>query len=159
AFEPAAMSYQRILLNFERNRLSAETVFPFGLTDTTGPTTFAFDTLIPGASSLPGIGGKEARGIRAGAFAYALDDLLRDLPSLPPPTHLKIDVDGHEPQVLAGAQASLRLPSLRHLVVETQDAFLRQLVPRLRALGFERVKPHAELFGNAFFERTGSASE
>ncbi|MCG8460056.1 MAG: FkbM family methyltransferase, partial [Holophagales bacterium] len=110
AFEPAAMSYQRILLNFERNRRSAETVFPFGLTDTTGPTTFTFDTLIPGASSLPGIGGENAGGICAGSFAYALDDLLRDLPGLPPPSHLKIDVDGHEPQVLAGAEATLRRP-------------------------------------------------
>jgi FkbM family methyltransferase len=64
------------------------------------------------------------------SLVYALDELVETF-GLPAPTLLKLDVDGAEGAVLAGAHKSLRRPELRSLVVEVDsgstDEVLRQL--------------------------------
>jgi hypothetical protein len=48
---------------------------------------------------------------------YRLDDLVETF-GLPPANHIKLDVDGGELDVLAGAARTLASPSLRSLLVE-----------------------------------------
>ena len=54
-------------------------------------------------------------------MAYRLDDLIKQF-SLPSPTHLKIDVDGAEGSILAGAPNCLRQIKSLLIEVEGQNA-------------------------------------
>ena len=78
---------------------------------------------------------------------YRLDDLVK-LPDLPFPTHIKIDVDGGELEVLAGAPDVMRDPRCRALQVEVIDvdaarARSREVTELLAAAGFSLVGEHA----------------
>ena len=50
-------------------------------------------------------------------FTYRLDTLVDTL-ALPAPAHIKLDVDGGEMAVLAGAARTLAQPSLKSVLVE-----------------------------------------
>jgi hypothetical protein len=69
-------------------------------------------------------------------LAYALDDLIETF-GLPAPTLVKIDVDGAEADVLAGAARTLARPELRSLVLEVDDATTDAVQSILTAHGFE----------------------
>lgn len=56
-------------------------------------------------------------GFNQGIFGCSIDDLVERF-NLEPPTHIKIDVDGIEPQIIAGATNALRSPRLRSLLIE-----------------------------------------
>jgi FkbM family methyltransferase len=74
-----------------------------------------------------------------------LDRLCYEL-GLPTPAHLKIDVDGHEGKVLAGADRLLRDPGLRTLLVEitfTQGEH-EDFYKTLRQAGFAEESDYPE---------------
>ena len=83
---------------------------------------------------------------RQTALGYRLDDFIAQF-GLPAPTHIKIDVDGLEAQVLAGAERTLKDPALRTVLVEmlTDAADEAAIVARLEAAGLHRVS--VERFG------------
>ena len=54
---------------------------------------------------------------RQAAVGFSKDDFLKIFDP-PVPTHLKIDVDGIEADILRGAQDVLRLPSLVSILIE-----------------------------------------
>jgi len=72
-----------------------------------------------------------------GCVSARLDDLVRD-GVVPPPQHIKIDVDGFEPKVIAGAAQVLRAPQTRSLLIEVNQNLPdhMQMVKELNALGF-----------------------
>ena len=72
-----------------------------------------------------------------GCVAARLDDLVRD-GVVPPPHHVKIDVDGFEPKVIAGAAEVLRNSATRSLLIEVNQnlADHLQMVTDLNRLGF-----------------------
>ena len=72
-----------------------------------------------------------------GCVSARLDDLVRD-GVVPPPQHIKIDVDGFEPKVIAGAAQVLRAPQTRSLLIEVNQNLPdhMQMVRELNALGF-----------------------
>jgi hypothetical protein len=57
---------------------------------------------------------------------------------VPQPHHVKIDVDGFEPKVIAGAAEVLRNSTTRSLLIEVNQnlADHRQMVAELNRLGF-----------------------
>ena len=67
------------------------------------------------------------------------------------PSMIKIDVDGIEHLVLAGAQQTLSNPTLRTLLIEVNDAFEIQaegVAAALAGAGFKMTnKSHSEMFG------------
>jgi FkbM family methyltransferase len=73
-------------------------------------------------------------------FGTSLDELLRD-PMFVPPTHLKIDVDGREPEIIDGAGALLQHAGLRSVLIELCRRSSRDMeIPgRLEKLGFKLV--------------------
>ena len=56
----------------------------------------------------------------------ALDDII----GMAQPTLMKLDVEGYEPQVFAGAQRTLEKPSLSAIITETEDVHIRDLLAR-----------------------------
>lgn len=58
---------------------------------------------------------------RQSVLKYSLDDFL-DLCQLPPPTHIKIDVDGSEPEVLLGMKRLLADVTLRQIFIELEES-------------------------------------
>jgi D-serine deaminase-like pyridoxal phosphate-dependent protein len=77
---------------------------------------------------------------------YRLDDLV-GIPGLPFPSHIKIDVDGGELEVLAGAPAVLRDPRCIGLQVEVVDfdeerSRSREVIRLLEEAGFQLAAEH-----------------
>lgn len=79
-------------------------------------------------------------GAKVAALALSIDDLVRDF-ALPPPTHLKIDVDSIEDRILEGARATLMagvesvLVELSHQNAE-ESAQAERIVALMAELGF-----------------------
>ena len=73
-----------------------------------------------------------------GCVSARLDDLVAS-GAVPEPDHIKIDVDGFEPKVIAGARRTNRGKKLRSLLIEINQnlADHREMVAELNALGFE----------------------
>lgn len=72
-----------------------------------------------------------------GCFSTSLDELIADN-TVPEPDHIKIDVDGFEPAVVAGAEKTIRKGKVKSLLIEINqnlDDHMR-LVHRLGTWGF-----------------------
>src|SRR5262249_8259198 len=76
-----------------------------------------------------------------GCYAARLDELVA-AKALPVPNHIKIDVDGFEPKVIAGASKTLLDPAVKSLLIETNQNLEDHMamVAELNALGFKHDK-------------------
>ena len=144
AFEPEAQNYALLNRNLVRNGLDGQVkAFCLALSDAAGFGELHLATLEPGGS-LHSYGERvdynrqpmEPK-FSQGCVSARLDDLVRDN-VIPVPTHLKLDVDGFEPKVLAGAAELLRDARLKSLLVEVNHnlADHRAMVDELGGLGF-----------------------
>ncbi len=144
AFEPEAQNYSLLNRNIVLNDLSAAvTAYCLGLSDTAGYSTLYLADLRAGTSchSL----GEEVdfnhrptqASFAQGCISARLDDLVRD-GVVPEPHYIKIDVDGFEPKVIAGARQVLSSPRLKSMSIEINQNLPdhMQLVRDLNALGF-----------------------
>jgi FkbM family methyltransferase len=136
AFEPGASAWQSLLANIELNRLEA-VIHPFHLAvaEKKGQATLHCRPGIAdgGASLLP----REAAGAgKENCATVSLDDFYRES-GFPPPTFLKIDVEGLEPQVLQGAREILggAGPPLLLLEMNAKET----LAGILQGLGYQGV--------------------
>jgi FkbM family methyltransferase len=118
-FEPSGLNFGRLCLNLNDNKLDRQALaLPVALGAQRAVAELALSSLDPGAA-LHGesyVSVQDAV-LRQGMVVLPLDEV-RTMADLPAPTHLKVDVDGPELQVLAGARATLAEPSLRHVLVE-----------------------------------------
>jgi FkbM family methyltransferase len=143
AFEPAFSAYAVLCENVFVNGLGDRiTTLPVALGATTGLETFRYSSLRPVAAKHNWPTGPVAYTHRV--LTYRLDDLVRQL-NLPLPHHIKIDVDGGEPDLLRGATEILSSPSLRSLIVElltwTKDAVVAELAAHELALLYTYERP------------------
>lgn len=100
AIEPIAANYARLVQNIAINRLNERIVpLPMVLGESTAITRMP-------QSRLPGYSIPPADGLLLMAPKFSLD-ALREALGFPWPTHVKIDVDGNEAEVIAGATACL----------------------------------------------------
>jgi FkbM family methyltransferase len=135
AIEPAPANFDALCRNLVLNDLAERVVpLPVVLADQTRLAVLDLADLSPGAAehALDGAGGAA---YRQPVLAYRLDDLLATF-SLPTPTLMKIDVDGAEDVVLAGAAATLARPELRSLVIELDAARGEEVVRLVERHGF-----------------------
>jgi FkbM family methyltransferase len=160
AFEPSYSSYEALVRNVLVNGLSASVhPLPLALYSETGLKPLHYRSLEAGAAK-HGIDvplDTKSRTLfepvaSQTALAITLDDFVGRF-GAPPPVHLKIDVDGHEDRVLAGAAATLAT-SVRTLCIEAtqadeSDDRKEVLVNQLVKAGFaltETVQHHVDRY-------------
>ena len=90
-----------------------------------------------------------------GAFAYRIDDFVGTL-APPPPNYLKIDVDGIEDLIIAGAAHTLADPRLRSVMVELsldQPDKVASVTTALEKAGLRLFsRRHAAMFDTTQFQ-------
>ncbi len=144
AFEPEAQNYALLNRNIQLNGLGERvTAYCMGLGDRTGLSVLHMaDMRVGGSCHAVG----EALDFkheplnalyRQGCFATRLDELVES-GAMPIPAHIKIDVDGFEPRVIAGARSTLADRKVRSLLIEANQNLEdhRAMVDELGALGF-----------------------
>ena len=145
AFEPSFATYAQLCRNVILNRCSETiTALPIALADRTALQTFHYRDLTAGTARHAWAVPVDAEGRAFDAIAtqavlgYSLDDLVAHL-GLPVPTHVKIDVDGFEAAVLAGARKTLDDPAVRTVLIELMDGTdtERSCQAMLDAAGFQ----------------------
>lgn len=161
AFEPGAANFARLVHNIALNGFERfVTPLPVALGQKTALGTFHYANLTAGGSLHVLDSTKDFRNeefnpqLSCSTLVYALDHLI-GLFGLPPPTHLKLDVDGSELQILQGASRSLQ--GVRSILIEL-DATHPQ-TPKIRSLlkerGFEETSQHPYLYAKLFPQFAG----
>ncbi|HKA39705.1 MAG TPA: FkbM family methyltransferase [Burkholderiales bacterium] len=144
AFEPEAQNYALLNRNIALNSLDAQVkAYCLALSDRAGYSELHLSTHQLGGSchSLGERVDFKHEPMRPvysqGCIAARLDDLVAQ-GVVPMPEHVKIDVDGFEPKVIAGARKVLADRKLRSLLIETNRnlADHMQMVAELESLGF-----------------------
>jgi FkbM family methyltransferase len=144
AFEPEAQNYGLLNRNLVLNALGGKVkAYCLALSDAGGFSELHLATLQAGGSC-------HSYGERVdfkhdpmhpkysqGCMSARLDDLVRER-IVPPPDYIKVDVDGFEPKVIAGAAEVLRDSKLKSMLVEVNQNLPdhREMVAQLNRLGF-----------------------
>ena len=142
AFEPEALNYAKLNRNILLNGLGeVVTAYPFAISDQTSIQHFYSKTFAPGAA-LHALGEPVTQGAvpfapqnRQGTLAVSLDDLTRRF-GLPFPDHVKIDVDGIEDKIVAGASRTLEDTRLKTVLIEVY--MFEDMARRIETAFFER---------------------
>ena len=92
--------------------------------------------------------------LRQGMIGLSVDELVSDY-SLPVPHHIKIDVDGNEDRIIAGAARTLARPELRSVLIELDTAdkpYVANVTRRIEQAGLKlRSVKHAPMFDGGKF--------
>ncbi len=143
AFEPESANFSILNQNIALNRLSDRIrAFPLAIAEGIRLDSLRLASLNPGAAlhafgnNFDFKGEQFIPAFEQGCLALPLDDLVARL-GLPQPTRLKIDVDGLERQVIAGASNILSDSRLRDVLVEINenDQADREMIGALDAIG------------------------
>ena len=119
AFEPASYNNYALERNISLNKLNDKiTNFPIGIGSDFAYTTLTHISGVDMGSSSNDIGtsaiSKYRPGVKTGCVVDSIDNLVKA--ELPYPTHLKVDVDGAEPDVIEGALETI--PNLKSILIE-----------------------------------------
>lgn len=166
AFEPSALNFSQLIRNLAVNNCG-DTVFPLpiALAEATRPEVFNYRSAVPGAA-LHSLGAPETEDgqsfvpmLRQQLLAYSLDDVVARY-NLPPPTHIKIDVDGAELRILAGGVRTLGSSGVKSVLIEAscQDDTNLRIEEALGACGLRLASLEVVQGGyiNYLFERDSS---
>jgi len=144
AFEPAAANYAALCRNIEANRLQDRVrAYCLALCEREMLATLALSATNPGSvfngfdSEADCFGRPLMAAFRQGMLGFSIDGLRRQF-GLPAPHYLKIDVDGLEERILAGARHTLADPALRSVLLELEERETprnRRLIAALAAAG------------------------
>ncbi len=144
SFEPESQNYALLNRNIQNNRLQGLVkAYCMGLSDKSGLFDLHMADMRVGGSchAVDEALDFELKPLKSlfvqGCIAKTLDELVGD-GAVPVPTHIKIDVDGFEHRVIAGARRTLVNPAVRSLLIETNQnlADHMAMVRELNALGF-----------------------
>jgi len=130
SFEPGFTTYSALCENIIINAFNDKIIaLPFVLSDQTKINKFYYSSISPGAAS-HSVGTDIVRhedNIPASlnnsmntynyVVSYRLDDLISTF-NLKKPNHVKIDVDGHELEVIKGCENLLNSPDLKTILIE-----------------------------------------
>jgi FkbM family methyltransferase len=152
AFEPESSNFAVLNRNIALNGLERlATAYPFAVAEATRLDTLRLSRLEAGAALHAFGGSVDFKGeafqpvFHQGALALPLDELVHRL-GLPQPTQIKVDVDGLEAQVIAGAAQVTEDRRLKGVLIEINEgsAADREIVALLGTRGF-RVAVQGEV--------------
>jgi FkbM family methyltransferase len=174
AFEPSASNYLLLNRNVEINRASdrvrAYCVAFAGEThiDVLNMQSTQFGSAMATFAETKDFAGEQFKpSFCQGTIGFRIDEFIAQF-NPPFPNHLKIDVDGIEDKIVAGARRTLADPRMRSLSIELEAdrvEYTRGVLERLGTAGLKLVsRRHGEMFeGTRFanvynyrFERTSS---
>jgi FkbM family methyltransferase len=93
---------------------------------------------------------------RQAAIGYAIDDFVGNFAPTPP-THIKIDVDGIEADILRGGEITLKNPSVQSVLVEIigdmNSPRNTEIISVMTGLGFTARPKASPAYRNVTFER------
>ncbi|HET9959981.1 MAG TPA: FkbM family methyltransferase, partial [Polyangiaceae bacterium] len=135
AFEPEPQNFARLAQNVQLNPGLSVIPFALALGVRRRFANFHSRTQTAGAASPAAL--QAGSGASVGVLVESLDNVVRGGAPIRPPTHLKIDVDGDEPEILRGAAETLHSAELKHVLVELRDAHVTETRDWLLASGFE----------------------
>jgi FkbM family methyltransferase len=144
AFEPESQNYALLYRNIVANGLSGQVRgYCLALSDQRQYAELHLSTFLLGGSCHT-FGEKidyrlrpREVGVSQGSMSTTLDEMIAD-GAVEAPHHIKIDVDGLEHKVLAGARQTLRNPRLKSVLIEINTHLDQHLavVESLQSLGF-----------------------
>lgn len=162
AFEPSVASCSTLNKNIEINGLADKVlVFPIAFARQTSLDTLNMSKNVDGDVSVQF--GREVDPFddplevefRQGAVGFSIDDFA-DIFSPPMPTHMKIDVDGLEPEIIEGGQRVLS-EYVQSILIEVLDGLSlhrrESIFKQMDGLGFTPRPKASEKFRNVIFDR------
>jgi FkbM family methyltransferase len=161
AFEPSASNYMLINRNIEINDLSGQVrAFCIAFADRTCADVLNMQTTQLGGAMSSFADATDHEGRRfnpvfqQGMVGYTIDNYI-ELFSPPFPNRLKIDVDGIEEKIIAGAGKTLADPRLKSLSIELEDTEqTAAIIDVVEAKGLKfRTRRHAPEFDGGRFAR------
>lgn len=149
AFEPGYATFAHLCDNIVLNQQQGVVMpVPLALGQATGISTFTYRTLHPGQSRHSFREGIWKARAATGADRYSqpvltmpLDEMVKSF-GFRQPTHIKLDVDGAELNVLKGASATLDSPALESILVEIDDNLTEPVTELLVSKGFVLGERH-----------------
>jgi FkbM family methyltransferase len=146
AFEPAAANYYLLNRNIELNGIDDRVqAYCIALSDESGIQMLNMQTpelggaLASFGEPVDNFGKRFAPGFRQGMLGYTVDGFV-GMFGPPFPNHLKIDVDGIEDRIIAGAAKTLADPRLKSLSIELDSARASEtadIIARIEAGGLK----------------------
>lgn len=164
AFEPSVATHAVLVGNVARNGVGDMVqTFTVALAARTGIDALYMDEgRLEAGHALHSFGtprtvlGTIQRGFRQTAIGYAIDDFVRQF-GVPAPTHVKLDVDGIETDILAGGAAALTGVT-REVMIEILDAENPGQAAEIRAMmagfGYRETPTAIDGARNKLFVRT-----
>lgn len=162
AFEPESQNYALLCRNIYLSDLGEKvSALNLALTDTNEIGHLSLPRFLAGAALNNFGSSRDWRGnayvpeFRQAVLGLTLDRFIESYP-IGFPNHLKIDVDGGEYRVIAGAQKTLRDSRLRSVLIEINEELPEDmsLVDSLQAAGFRlRHKKHSAMTEASEFRR------
>ena len=163
AFEPAGGSFFVLNTNIELNRMSDTiTGYCMAFSDETKLDVLNMESIHPG-NSMQGFGTDINQfdqtiptGFCQGAIGFSIDDFVKTFsPKLP--THVKIDVDGIEAEILRGGRRALSAPSVKSVLVEVEgdmkSARNQEVMALMSELGFSARPKESPDLRNVIFDK------
>ncbi len=161
AFEPSFVNYYYLSANIVRNNLGKKiAAFPIALCEDTNISAFNMHSLRTGHAlahfgdeidKMPFYGQEEVH-FRQAVMGFNADTFIKVFPDTMP-THIKIDVDGIEPEIIKGMPKTLQNPELKCIQVEIdekEDSTLQYITSILSDNQFRLLsKKHAQMFDHS----------
>lgn len=164
AFEPSPYAYEKLHAMVVNNKLEQVTAVPTGLSDTAGQGTLYLDAGFHNHSPTM-VAHENASATAIETTVVSLDDEAARL-GIKRIDLMKIDVEGHEPKVLAGAKRILNEGRIRAILCEFNEHWLckagsspRHLENIIRDAGFVDTKYAGSTPENRFFQLSHRAGE
>ena len=168
AFEPSFSTFAQLNRNIFLNSCQGRIIpFCIALSSKTDILVLNYSSLTPGAAlhalgqPLDNLRQTFKPAFEQPVLSYRIDDLIKAF-EIEKPTHIKLDVDGIELEILKGAEETLRDPALKSILVEIEPSLemSTQVVEYLKTRGFriQMVRSHGRsemATSNYLFVRTG----
>ena len=162
AFEPAAGSFSVLNRNIELNSIDRITAYCIAFAGETKLDSLNMSDTSPGGA-MHGFDSERDQfnqiidvKFRQGAVGFSVDNFVETF-SPPRPTHVKIDVDGIEAEILRGGQETFSAPSVRSMIIEIEGDMTshhnREILQQMVEFGFAarpKASPHLR---NVVFDR------